>query len=48
MIAVLMVRKVKGAILIGILAGTVLAVIIQAIHDQGSQGPPHPDESAGR
>jgi adenine/guanine/hypoxanthine permease len=43
-IAILMVRQVKGAILIGILGATVLAVIIQAIHDQGAQGPPHPNE----
>jgi AGZA family xanthine/uracil permease-like MFS transporter len=43
-IAILMARKVKGAILVGILGATVLAVIIQAIHDQGAQGDPkHPN-----
>ena len=35
LIAVLMVRKVKGAILIGIAASTILAMIIQAIADVG-------------
>jgi len=37
LIAVLMVRKVKGAILIGIAACTVLAMIIEAIADLGPQ-----------
>src|SRR4051812_22596548 len=37
LIAVLMVRKVKGAILIGIAASTVLAMIIEAIADLGPQ-----------
>ncbi|HEY2041341.1 MAG TPA: NCS2 family permease [Jatrophihabitans sp.] len=37
LIAVLMVRKVKGAILIGILVSTVLAVIIEAVGKIGSQ-----------
>jgi AGZA family xanthine/uracil permease-like MFS transporter len=36
-IAILMVRKVKGAILIGIVTATVLAVIIEAIGHIGSQ-----------
>ena len=39
LIAVLMVRKVKGAILIGIAAATVLAVIIEAIADVGAYDP---------
>jgi AGZA family xanthine/uracil permease-like MFS transporter len=34
-IAVLMVRKVKGALLIGIVAATILAVIIEAVADVG-------------
>lgn len=37
LIAVLMVRKVRGAILIGIAACTVLAVIVEAIADLGPQ-----------
>ena len=41
-IAILMTRKVKGAILIGIVVGTVFAVIVQAVHDQGSQGAKNP------
>jgi AGZA family xanthine/uracil permease-like MFS transporter len=35
-IAVLMVRKVKGALLIGIVAATILAVIIEAVADVGA------------
>jgi AGZA family xanthine/uracil permease-like MFS transporter len=42
-IAVLMVRKVRGAILIGIAAATVLAVIIEAIADLGPTGPKNPN-----
>jgi adenine/guanine/hypoxanthine permease len=41
-IAVLMARKVKGAILIGIVVGTVFAFIVQAVHDQGSHGEKNP------
>jgi AGZA family xanthine/uracil permease-like MFS transporter len=39
LIAVLMVRKVKGALLIGIVASTILAVIIEAIADVGAYDP---------
>jgi adenine/guanine/hypoxanthine permease len=37
LIAVLMVRKVKGALLIGIVAATILAAVIEAIADLGPQ-----------
>jgi AGZA family xanthine/uracil permease-like MFS transporter len=37
LIAVLMVRKVRGALLIGIVAATVLAMIVEAIADLGPQ-----------
>src|SRR3954454_17387070 len=43
LIAVLMVRRVKGAILIGIAAATVLAVIIEAIADLGPAGKTNPN-----
>jgi AGZA family xanthine/uracil permease-like MFS transporter len=36
-------RKVKGAILISILVTTAFAMIVQAIHDQGSAGGPNPN-----
>ena len=41
-IAILMARKVKGAILIGIIVGTVFAFVVQAIHDQGLAGAKNP------
>jgi AGZA family xanthine/uracil permease-like MFS transporter len=43
LIAGLMVRKVKGAILIGIVVSTVLAVIIEAIADLGPLGAKNPN-----
>ena len=43
LIAVLLIRKVKGAILIGIVAMTILAVIIEAIADLGPAGPKNPN-----
>ncbi len=43
LIAVLMVRKVKGALLIGIAVSTVLAVIIEAIADLGPAGAKNPN-----
>jgi len=43
LIAGLMVRKVKGAILIGIVVSTVLAVIIEAIANLGPLGPKNPN-----
>jgi len=43
LIAVLMVRKVKGAILIGIAASTILAVIIEAIADIGPKTDKNPN-----
>ena len=42
---VLMVRRVKGAILIGILSATVLAIIIEAIADIGPSVGPGPDDT---
>jgi len=42
---VLMVRRVKGAILIGILSATVLAIVIEAIADIGPSVGPGPDDT---
>jgi AGZA family xanthine/uracil permease-like MFS transporter len=43
LIAVLMARKVKGALLIGIVAATVLAAVIEAIADLGPAGAKNPN-----
>jgi AGZA family xanthine/uracil permease-like MFS transporter len=42
LIAVLMARKVRGALLIGIVVATVLAAIIEAVADLGPIGPKNP------
>jgi AGZA family xanthine/uracil permease-like MFS transporter len=43
LVVVLWVRKVKGAILISIVATTVLAIVIEAIHDVGAKSADNPD-----
>ena len=48
LIIVLVVRKVRGAILIGILAATVLAIIIEAIAKIGSQAPDGSNPTGGK
>jgi adenine/guanine/hypoxanthine permease len=40
---VLVVRRVRGAILIGIIASTVLAIVVEAIGNIGPGGPNHPN-----
>ncbi|MGO1543109.1 MAG: NCS2 family permease [Gulosibacter sp.] len=43
LMAILLVRKVPGAILIGIAAGTIIALIAEAVWNIGASGPDNPD-----